>query len=212
LWAQGDLAAALSLSEQALLLRQRALPHGDTDIAQSHLNLARLVRDTGNVSGARNHAARALAIYEAAKGPDHPDVATSLTILARTMEDDVAASMFERSRRIFETELGAEHPAIGTSLLNLAGIAERQAEFARAREHIENALEIYTRILGPDHRVVGYSLSRLARVLQKQGETAAARVLLANAMAIYEKWFEPDHPDRVALRTQFQAVGGATPA
>ena len=68
--------------------------------------------------------ARALAIREAALGPDHPDTATSLNNLAALHrargEYDAAEPLFARALAIREAALGPDHPDTATSLNDLA--------------------------------------------------------------------------------------------
>ena len=67
---------------------------------------------------------RALAIDEAAYGPDHPDVATGLNNLALILQDlgDPAGArpLQERALAIAEAAYGPDHPDVGTGLNNLA--------------------------------------------------------------------------------------------
>ena len=58
---------------------------------------------------------RALAVYEKALGPDHPNVAMGLNNLAATLSDlgrhAEALALQERALRIHETAYGPDHPA-----------------------------------------------------------------------------------------------------
>ncbi|MEV8639342.1 tetratricopeptide repeat protein, partial [Streptosporangium sp. NPDC051023] len=64
---------------------------------------------------------RALAITEAAYGPDHPDVAIRLGNLAASFSDlgrpGEAVSLFERALAIAEAAYGPDHPTV-TALRN----------------------------------------------------------------------------------------------
>jgi hypothetical protein len=69
---------------------------------------------------------RALAIDEAAYGPDHPDVATNLNNLATILQDlwqpAAARPLQERALAISEAAYGSDHPDVARDLNNLATI------------------------------------------------------------------------------------------
>ena len=69
---------------------------------------------------------RALAIDEAAYGPDHPDVATRLNNLAQILQDlgqpEQARPVQERALAVTEAAYGPDHPDVATGLNNLATI------------------------------------------------------------------------------------------
>jgi hypothetical protein len=73
------------------------------------------LRDLGEPAAARPLCERALQIDEAAYGPDHPCVATSLNNFAEAVRDlgelGTARPLCERALRIRETTYGPDHPA-----------------------------------------------------------------------------------------------------
>ncbi len=78
----------------------------------------------GHYSEAVAAAQRALAIREKALGPDHPDVATSLSTLALLYSDQGryadAETLYKRSLAIWEKAFGPDYHNLATSLTNLA--------------------------------------------------------------------------------------------
>src|SRR5262249_1891708 len=103
--------AATSLADQP------ASPAG-TDVAEDTawlLDRAATYRQVhARLADARRLAEQALAITEAALGPDHPDVATWLNNLAGIVQDlglaEQARPLAERALAITETALGPDHP------------------------------------------------------------------------------------------------------
>jgi tetratricopeptide (TPR) repeat protein len=85
-----------------------------------------VLRDQGDLAGARPLFERALAIYEKALGPEHPHTAGSLNNLAGLLQDqgDLARArpLFERALAIREKALGPEHPLTTATRNNLANI------------------------------------------------------------------------------------------
>jgi tetratricopeptide (TPR) repeat protein len=143
------------------------------------------LRAQGDFAAARPLYERALAIFEKALGPDHPDTATTLNNLAfllRAQGDFAAARpLAERARAIREKALGPDHPDTATSLNNPAFLLQAQSDFAAARPLFERALAIREKALGPDHPDTGRSLttwpSGFGRkaILRRHGRSSSAR-------------------------------------
>jgi tetratricopeptide (TPR) repeat protein len=140
----------------------------------------------------------ALRIREGALGPDHPDVAISLSDLARLYQERgryaEAAPLFARSLRIREKALGSDHPYVASSLNNLARLYRCQAQYAHAEPLFRRALEIREWALGLDHPDVGKSLNGLAGLYRIQNQYANAESLYQRVLAIREKALGPCTP------------------
>jgi tetratricopeptide (TPR) repeat protein len=135
-------------------------------------------------------------------GPDHPEVATSLSNLGLVLGDleefQAARDAHQRALTILEARLGPDHPRVAITLNNL-GLALRDlGELGAARYCHQRALTIYEARVGPDHPDVALTLNNLGSVLQDLGELQAARDHLERALTIYEARLGPDHP-QVAL-------------
>ena len=143
---------------------------------------------------------RALAIDEAAYGPDHPAVATALNNLALILRDlgqpEAARPLQERALAIDEAAYGPDHPDVATDLNNLATILRDLGQPEGARPLQERALAITEAAYGPDHPTVATRLNNLAQILQDLGQPEAARPLQERALAIDEAAYGPDHPER----------------
>ena len=105
-------------------------------------------------------------MVEAARGPEHPDTATSLNNLANLLysQGDYAAARpyFERALAIREKVLGPEQPDTARSLNDLAVLLKAQGDTAAARPYLERALAIYEKTRGPEHPGTATSLNNLA--------------------------------------------------
>jgi tetratricopeptide (TPR) repeat protein len=163
---------------------------------------------------------RALAIYEKARGPDHPDTAATLNSLGsllRVQDDPVGARPYhERALAIYEKARGPDHPDIAATLNDIGTLLHAQGDPASARPYHERALAIYEKARGPDHPRTAATLNNLGSLLQAQGDPAGARPYHERALAIYEKALGPDHPDTAAtlnnLGTLLQAQGALADA
>ena len=89
-------------------------------------NLAALYQATGHLAAAEPLYQRALAITEAALGPDHPSVAICLNNLAGLYRASgrlaAAEPLFQRALEIFRNVLGDDHPNTKTVANNLASL------------------------------------------------------------------------------------------
>jgi tetratricopeptide (TPR) repeat protein len=192
-------AEAAPLLRDALALGEKTLGPDHPDTAAILNNLARLLRDQGDLAGARRLYERALAIHDLIRGHDHPDTAGDLDNLAAVLQDqgDFAAArpLCERALAIREKTLGRDHPDAAGNLNNLAGLLAEQGDFAGARPLFERALAIHERALGPDHRDTATTLTNLALLMVEQGDLAGAWPLLQRSLAIRKQVLGPDHPD-----------------
>jgi tetratricopeptide (TPR) repeat protein len=95
---------------------------------------------------ARAAGERALAIFEVAYGPDHPEIARTLGNLGIVLEQlgelGVARAALERVLAIFEAAYGPDHPSIALTLTNLGNVLRRLGELDAARAAQERALAI----------------------------------------------------------------------
>ena len=153
----------------------------------------------GNYPQAVIVAKQALSIAERTRGPDHPNVATSLGNLAQLYftqgQYAQAEPLHKRSLAIREKALGPDHSSISLSLNELAQLYSTQGLYAQAEPLFKRSLVIAEKALGPDHPNVATSLNNLAALYVKQGLYAQAEPLYKRSLAIFEKALGPDHPN-----------------
>src|SRR4029077_7422940 len=93
-------------------------------------NLGGVLQVLGDLPGAREQYERALAISEAALGPDHPDVAIWRSNLGGVLQvlGDLpgAREQYERALAISEAALGPDHPTVRTLRRNLDSVPTHQ--------------------------------------------------------------------------------------
>jgi tetratricopeptide (TPR) repeat protein len=134
-------------------IHEKVLGPEHINTERSLSNLAHLLKNQGELAGARPLFERALAICEKVLGPEHPDTARSLNNLACLLLDRGeladARPLFERALAIYEKVLGPEHPGTATSLANLASLLHKQGEWAATRPLFERALAICERCSAP---------------------------------------------------------------
>ena len=141
---------------------------------------------------------RLLELTEPAYGPDHPEVALTLTDLGRAWgelgQPAKARELLERALRINERAFGPDHPEVAATLTNLGNPRLKLGQPAKARELLERALRINERAFGPDHPQVAGTLTNLGGVWSELGQPAKAREALERALRTNERAFGPDDP------------------
>jgi tetratricopeptide (TPR) repeat protein len=185
------------LLPHVLAATDHADPSGDQLDPEAMANASWLLNRAGTylqvhvrLTDAKARLERALAIDEAARGSDHPDVATHLNNLAAILRDlgqPVAARpLQERALAIDEVTYGPDHPTGATGLNALAVNLRDLDQPDAARPLQERALAITEAAYGPDHPTVAIRLNNLAAILRDLGQPDAARPLQERALAIDE--------------------------
>jgi tetratricopeptide (TPR) repeat protein len=145
---------------------------------------------------------RALAIWEKALGPEHPEVARALHNVARLYLARAAYAeaepLCERALAIVEKALGPDHPDVALAQNNLAELYSNQGAYELAKPLLERALAIWEKALGPNHPDVAAALNNLAGLYRAQGAYERAKPLLERALDIRERALGPNHPDLAA--------------
>ena len=140
----------------------------------------------------------ALAIEEAADGPDHPHVAMILTHLGAAQrqlgELSAARATLQRALAITEAAYGPDHPQLASTLTSLGTTQRQLGELSAARATLERALAITEAAYGPDHPQLASTLTSLGTTQRQLGELSAARATLERALAITEAAYGADHP------------------
>jgi Tetratricopeptide repeat/AAA domain len=125
-----------------------ACPTEHPGTALSLNNLASVLRDQGDLVGARRLLERALVICEKALGPEHLQTATALNDLAYTLQDQghlaEARLLYERALAICEKVFGSDHPVTASIGRNLAVLLASESAGASAPSERRLAIERLT--------------------------------------------------------------------
>ncbi len=179
-------------------LERLGAPPTDLRWHRYHHVLGSLFDEQADYEQARDHQEKAIAIAEAALGPSHPQVSTSvnnLGLIFRSLgEPKVARGHFRRAVEIREKTYGPDHPDVAAVLANLGNAETDLGNFDAAMKHLTRTLEIRERCFGPDHLEVASTLLNIARVTYERGDHDAALRDNSRALAIQERELGPDHP------------------
>jgi tetratricopeptide (TPR) repeat protein len=157
---------------------------------------------------------RALAIVEAALGPDHPAVAKLLNNLASLLQATnrltEAEPLLRRALAIDEAAYGPDHPTVATRLNNLVQLLQATNCLSEAEPLMRRVVVIFEAAYGPEHPNLATSLNNLAQLLQATNRPAEAEPLLRRAPAIDEAAYGPDHPTVATVLNNLAALLQAT--
>ncbi|MBI1385511.1 MAG: tetratricopeptide repeat protein [Rhizobiales bacterium] len=141
---------------------------------------------------------RALAIFEATSGSEHPTIAIALNNLASLLQATgrftEAEPLMWRAQKIDEKAFGPDHPTVAIRLNNLASLLQATGRLEGAEPLMRRAVGIVEARLGREHTNVATALNNLAQLLQATGRLDEAEPLMRRALAIDEKAYGPDHP------------------
>jgi tetratricopeptide (TPR) repeat protein len=205
---------------EAVLLDRAGVAEGSIRRARYLNNTGAIYFNHGAYDEAKRFYERALALREAALGPEHPDVANTLNNLGNVYgaagSFAEAEACFSRTLEIRRRALGPGHPDIASSLNNLGNVYKEKRELAAAERLLTQALEIRERALGADHPQVARTLGNLGEVHAARGAYAAAGECFRRSLKIQEATLGADHPSVAAsllrLGTALAAEGAAEEA
>jgi CHAT domain-containing protein/tetratricopeptide (TPR) repeat protein len=147
-------------------------------------------------------AERAIAIKEAQRGAQHPDVAYSLAtlgIVLRLQGDfQTAKSMFDRALAIQEQALGPAHPDVARTLTSSAVLSADRGDLTTAQALQERALASRLQALPSGDPAVAENFNGLGVILERRGDNGSAERYHQQALAIREKALGAAHPDVAA--------------
>ena len=113
------------------------------------------ISDLADYAGAQAAYERAIKIWEANLGPEHPQVATGVNNLGNVLQDlgDLAGAKaaYERALKIDEAAYGRDHPSVARDVNNLGGVLKALGDLAGAKAAYERALRIFRQFLPPGH-------------------------------------------------------------
>ncbi len=140
----------------------------------------------------------ALYIQEKLLGPDHSDVAHTLTNLAKLYSAQgrysLAEQFCQRALSIQENALDPEHLEIAESLNELGWLNRAQGKYKQAEPLFLRALSLREKTLGFDHSDVAQTLNDLAWLYYNLGKYAQAQLLHQRALTIRQQVLGLEHP------------------
>lgn len=181
-----------AVAGRAVGLLEKHLPVGHPERLQAKRDLVQWLMDQGRFNEARQQLEFMQGEEVEAFGPDHPELAVTLSQwagLETAVGNYVAAeASYRRSLQLFELGLGDSHPNVAATLNNLGQNLYRQARHVEAAEHLKRALAVFEE--SDPGRVS--TIINLGLVLHAQGLHAAAQECLEQALALSQQWLGDD--------------------
>jgi len=170
---------------------------GGHDLLRARMenNVAAVLDTRGNQREAIARYRAALAIRERVLGPKHPDVATSLTSLGRTLcemnRPEEALPIFNRAIDITAEALGPQHVDMALQLAGRAETLNLLGRYAAAVRNAERALGIYEKAIGTDNPELEFILQLLGESQLGLGRPDLAIPPLERALEMNNDFVNP---------------------
>jgi tetratricopeptide (TPR) repeat protein len=191
-------APMLALQGHLRAVTDAATPRADVAAAWLCADLGWHLVLLGAYDEAHRYIERSLAMREAVLGPDHPEVAESLSLLGLAHQFQgafiPARPLYERALAIWLRACPPDHPDVANGHSNLGYLLFHLDDYAAAREHLRHALNGFRQALGLRHPTTARILSNLGYVELRAGRRAAGRRYLRLALAIRERVLPTQHP------------------
>jgi CHAT domain-containing protein len=140
-----------------------------------------------------------LTIVESRVGPNHPNVAQTLDILAYLHQTiklySDAEALYKRSLAIRENTFSPGHFTVTHTLINLAELYRTQGRHNDAEPLLKRSLANQEKLLGPNNPAVAASVDALALLYGAQARFADAEPLAKRSLTIRENALGLDHLD-----------------
>jgi len=193
----GNLATSDSLNVRALASYQRL--HGDRHplVADMLINRGAVQHEQGDYRAAETYYRQALDNQRGWYGAEHPQVAATTTMLARSLlfqeRLDEAAALLTDALVVRERVFGRLHPQVASTVNELGSIALRREQYDQAEAAYRRMQEIYRSAYGGQHYLMGIATSNLASVYSARGDYRAAERLFREAIEIYRSAQGAEH-------------------
>ncbi|MGZ3441621.1 MAG: tetratricopeptide repeat protein, partial [Polyangia bacterium] len=206
---QGRYADALAIREAAEAAVERA--GADPLVRGAFLGyVGTIFNRQEKYAEARPYFEKAIAIEQAALGPDHPSLAAVLSNLGNVLggQDDAdgARKSYERSIAIYEKAYGPHHPLLAVPLNNLGNLLSDHGQYEEARQRYLRAIAIWEASIGADTPNIANALNCLGSNAIEQGRYDEAWGYFERARAIWRRTVEPNHPDLGMVETNLGEV------
>ncbi len=171
-------------------------------VANAAYNLGDALEQSGDRAAALTAFAEARAADEKRYGPEHPEVAESLTrevVLLQALRRHVdSLPLLKRLVAIREYALGPEHPRTASARSDLAWATHHAGQDALALSLAERAVASLEKALGPEHRDTALAINHQALILRAMGRFAEALPLQQRALGSHERVDGPEHANTAA--------------
>jgi tetratricopeptide (TPR) repeat protein len=213
---RGQPTPAREVVEQALAARPPGPGPEPAARAVIYRSFGRVLRDLGDLKGARNQLERALQIDKTVFGPKDQRVADDRRFLGQILReqgnlDEARRAQLQWALVIDEEVHGLRDRRVADDRRELGLVFHNLGNLSGARAQLVRALVIDEDTFGPKHPRTADDRRQLGLVYRDIGEFQAAKTELMRALAIDEELYGPDHwrvaEDRRCLATILRDLG-----
>jgi tetratricopeptide (TPR) repeat protein len=182
----GDLNAAIAAHRTALAEGKRYFGADSPLLWENEAIYAASLTKANEFREAAPHYERAIELRSRVVGPDHGDVALTLSNLGicyRHLRDPRARATFERAIALREKLYGKNSPILVPTLDNYGEFLRQEHEFPAALSDMERALRLAKVFPGVDHPDYHRVATDYAVTLTEAGRLAEARAMLDEVLA-----------------------------
>ena len=198
------------LLQRAVDIRRRVLGSTSPEFLSSVNDLARVLREQGQLADAEKLLISTLATGRSALGAENPVTLSSMIELANVMHDEGRLSDAEKLRRetleIQNRVLGPEDPETLRSMNNLGYTLGEEGRLPEAEALLRQTLEARRKVLGPDHPETLRTAYDLASYLGDDNHLEEAEKLQRETLAIRRKVLGDSHPDTLTTMDSLSSI------
>lgn len=195
---RGNAITARELLDHGAEKVRRELKNQPTVQAKLLDTIGQLYQSIGLDDQAQPLLEEALKLRRQSLGPEHPDVATSLSHVGEIagLKGDYARSesLLREALKLRRKLSGQERADVAESLNNLGAFLLNQGNYNEAESLLREALAMRRRLFGEEHKDVAESLTNLGRLMLDTDKLKEAESLYRQALELRRKLFGPEHP------------------
>ena len=195
---QGKVKEALPVLQEALAIKEKALPAGHSQLLPNYYFLGQLHLVEGSYPDAVTLDRKAVAVCEQAYGPESLCAGLMQTslgeALVNTGNNSEAQTSLLRAQVICDKVCDPEAPFRGTLLNSLGAVLINIGRFGEAEVTLNRALEFNKKAFGTGNANVGLSLINLGILFRLTGQYSKAEAAVRQALAIDQKALGPRSP------------------
>jgi CHAT domain-containing protein/tetratricopeptide (TPR) repeat protein len=177
-------------------------------VGDSYTSIGLVYQAQGRYSEALQLHQKALAIYLAVLGENHPNAADSYFDMGDIYKAQgryaEALQYYQKALAIYLAALGKKHPNVADSYNSMRNVYQAQGRYAEALEYYQKALAINLAVLGENHPRAATQYNNMGNVYRAQGRYAEALEYYQKALAINLAVLGENHP---RLATQYNNMG-----
>lgn len=189
---------AALMFKKALRIDESIFGADHINVAEDHVQLARLEEVQKKYVEADFHYSKAVAIMKMKLGEMHPRLARVLSdyiVVLKGIKNTAPIYGYAKTIVAIETKVyGADSPKLCNSLATLGLAAAEAGQLGEAQTYLKQSMEMEEKMFGPHHPKVAVRLGQLGNLMERTGNKANALEHYKRAFGIFNNSIGADHP------------------